>query len=445
MAYPGSIYSYSTLTDGIDDVLASHQNTPNAELIAIETELGTNPKTIDDTVAPGSPTSVANLLDMFGNIVKTISGSTTWQNAAAAAIMKSIGTAKGKMIGFSAASTPVAISSATADGLVLTSGSTETAGVKWTAASGSGAVPHSPGGRLTLTTGVPVMTADTTGNTSIYYTPYLFDLVPIYNGTVWTETTFTELTNTTTDNTKNPAAVGTNSNYDLFVWSDSGTLRLGRGPAWTSDTARGTGAGTTELVRVNGILLNANSITNGPAAQRGTYVGTVRSNGSSTIDWLTTPAVASKGTNANFHVWNMYNRVVIGGMSRDSDNTWTYNSTTIRAANAGNVRGTFINGINEDAYEATYVASVNGGASGDAVIGIGLDATNAYVGLRQYGFTGASNYSAAVGTYKGLIGLGYHYLAACESQLTTASAATFIGDQNGPTQVQNGLVLFGRM
>lgn len=132
-SYPSSIHSFTTLTDGIDDVLASHQNEPNDEITAIETELGTNPKSIDDTVAPGTPSSVGNALDMFGNIVKTISGSTTWTNAAVAAIMKSIGTAKGDIIAFTGSGTPVRVPGSTTDGDVLTRGSTETAGVKWAA------------------------------------------------------------------------------------------------------------------------------------------------------------------------------------------------------------------------------------------------------------------------------------------------------------------------
>ena len=85
--------------------------------------------------------------------------------------------------------------------------------------------------------------------------------------------------------TKSPAAATTNSNYDLFVWNDGGTYRCTRGPAWSSDTARGTGAGTTELQLLNGILTNKNAITNGPAANKGTYVGTVRTNGSSQVDF----------------------------------------------------------------------------------------------------------------------------------------------------------------
>ena len=36
-SYPSAIKTFTTLVDGVDDVLAAHQNDPNAEITAIET------------------------------------------------------------------------------------------------------------------------------------------------------------------------------------------------------------------------------------------------------------------------------------------------------------------------------------------------------------------------------------------------------------------------
>ena len=222
----------------------------------------------------------------------------------------------------------------------------------WSTPAGGGGGGPLFGGRLTLTTGTPVLSSNVSAATSIFYTPYNCDLIALYDGSVFTNTAFTELTNVTTDNTKNPAAVATNSNYDLFVWNDSSTIRLSRGPLWTSDSARGVGAGTTELVRVKGILLNANSITNGPAASRGTYVGSVRSNGTSSIDWTPLPAV---DTPARLCVFNTQNRLPVSAQARDSTNTWPYNSTTIRSARGvDNVRVNVIFGLVENAVQVQY-------------------------------------------------------------------------------------------
>ena len=100
--------------------------------------------------------------------------------------------------------------------------------------------------------------------------------------------TFAELTNATTQSSMGnagPAAVAANKNYDMFVWSNAGNATFTRGAAWNSDTVR---SATTEndLTRINGVPVNLNAITNGPAAGRGTYVGTVRSDGSSQINWI---------------------------------------------------------------------------------------------------------------------------------------------------------------
>lgn len=299
-------------------------------------------------------------------------------------------------------------------------------------------------GRLTLTTATPVMTADVSNSTSIFYTPYLGNHIALYDGAIWTVWEFSELTNTTTDATKNPAAVANDSNYDLFVWNDAGTLRLGRGPAWTSDTARGTGAGTTELERVNGTWVNKIAITNGPAAQRGRYVGTVRSDGAATIDWETTPAASAGGTAARLCVWNMYNRRLASAQVRDSTDTWTYNSTTIRAANNSN--GNRINavfGMNEDISFVQYLSSMSGGASGDASVGVGLDSTTAETGLAPY-FSIGTNLGSAVAIFRDLAGLGFHFFQALEVQPTSAaSTATFTGDVGQPTKTQSGIMMMG--
>jgi len=82
-----------------------------------------------------------------------------------------------------------------------------------------------------------------------YYTPYNGNQMPIYTEPSWFDGFLGAANITTASVTGNagPAVVAANSNYDLFAWSTSGTVTLTRGPAWTSDTARGTGAGTTEL------------------------------------------------------------------------------------------------------------------------------------------------------------------------------------------------------
>lgn len=304
-------------------------------------------------------------------------------------------------------------------------------------ASGLLNVMVTPGGRITLSSATPVMTSDVSNSTSIYYTPYVHDKIQIYDGTNWTVTTFTELTNTTTDNTKNPAAVGANSNYDLFVWNDSGTLRLGRGPAWTSDTARGTGAGTTELERVNGIWMNKIAITNGPAAQRGTYVGTVRSDGSSTIDWEL-GGVGANGVPAFLYVWNQYNRVSIAARVADSTDSWNYTTNTFRPYNnsTGN-RISFVCGAAEDSASAYAFALAGNSTAVGLITAVGVDSTSAFSGFPGR-IISTSAASGILGIYTGIPGLGHHYLQHLEYS-GTGGTTTWYGDSGSPTVLQAGM------
>lgn len=243
-----------------------------------------------------------------------------------------------------------------------------------------------PQGRITLLTADPVMTplncagASCSAKTTVFYTPYVGNLVPIYDGTNIIPTAFAEVSQATTDNTKSPAAVANSSNYDVFCWVDSGTNRCTRGPAWTSSTGRGTGAGTTELIRVNGLLFNANNITNGPNAQRGTYVGSIRSDGSAQINFIH-GAAASGGTAALFGVCNYYNRVSVNAAVTDSGASYSYATATIRQAraSAGN-QVSYINCLPEDGVSASYMVEfvTSGVASARGYYGIGIDSTTTF-------------------------------------------------------------------
>lgn len=279
-----------------------------------------------------------------------------------------------------------------------------------------------PQGRLTLTTATPVMTSTASGQTTVYYTPYTGNIVPLYDGTNFTPTAFAEVSQATTDATKSPAAVAASKVYDIFCWVDSAINRCTRGPAWTNDTTRGY-----TLTMVNGILLNTSAITNGPGASRGTWVGTIRSNGSSQVDY-TFGASASGGTAAFFGVWNAYNRVLTTTSVVDNGASYTYNSGTTRQAraSAGN-QVTAVFGAAEDGIQASYTqrvdVAVTGGAA--AYFGLGLDATAGFslpsalfVSPTAAGIVAAASVS---GTFAPQ--LGVHFISANEK--ADANVSTF--------------------
>jgi hypothetical protein len=284
-----------------------------------------------------------------------------------------------------------------------------------------------PQGRLTLTTGVAVTTSDVTGATAHFYTPGIGgNQIPIYDGTNMVPTAFSELTQATTDTTKSPAAVTTNSIYDIFVWSDSGTIRATRGPPWTSDTARGTGAGTSELILQNGMWLNKNSITNGPAASRGTLVGSIRSNSSSQLN-----------DSAAFRwVSNAYNTAPRPMKVTEPANSWNYTTATFRQAN-GNAANQldFLQTLGGGQFTADVFASYSNTAVANfGVVGIDIDSINATSivnNINNLCYVPVSTYIVFVGAkYNGFPGLGRH-TAIWKEYSSAAGTGTFYSIAGG--------------
>ena len=149
-----------------------------------------------------------------------------------------------------------------------------------------------PGGRLSLQSSAPVMISTTSGATTVYYVPYKHQFVPVWDGTEFVLVNMGgTLSQTLADTTKSPAAAAADKVYDVFFWLDGVTPRATRGPAWTDFSNRSAGTG---LTRIQGIPTNTVGITNGPAAGRGTYLGSFRTDGTN-IDrvgiWAELPLV----------------------------------------------------------------------------------------------------------------------------------------------------------
>src|SRR6188768_2192710 len=257
---------------------------------------------------------------------------------------------------------------------------TEYIGVS-TSGGGGGGISTSfspPQGRLTLQTLTPVMTTTQAAKTAIFYAPYVGNQIPLYNGTAFVMTVFTELTVATTDTASSPAAIGVSKVNDWFVWdSGGGVLKLVHGPDWTSDTARSAG---TAIERIQGLWVNSVAITNGPAIRRGTYVGTTRSNASSQLDWILGSAAAGGGA-AFLGVWNAYNRISVSTIVSDTTASWIYATGAWRSANGSNAnRVSYVSGLQEDAFAAIYNIGNQSPSSGVSAIGIGYDSTSSFSG-----------------------------------------------------------------
>ena len=230
-------------------------------------------------------------------------------------------------------------------------------------------------GRLTLTSGTPVTNSggSITGATTIYWTPYLGNYIPIWNGSNFVMTLFNEISQALSSSTNSPAAAAANKAYDLFVWNKSGTLTLSRGAPWTTTVPSGTRS--TTITKVNGTYVNNTAITNGPAVGFGTYVGTIMTNGTSTVD-LVSQGSGSGGAYVACGIWNYYNRVALNLFVYDTGVSYTYTSATIRQARASsNNQVAQVIGINEDSANAFYQQNVTTVAVNGArtTVGIGFD------------------------------------------------------------------------
>lgn len=305
-----------------------------------------------------------------------------------------------------------------------------------------------PGGRLTLESGVAVSTSDQTAKTTVYYTPYLHGHVPLYDGVGWYAAPFAEISQTLGNNTTSPSAAAVSSVYDLFVWNNAGTITLSRGPAWSSSTSRGTGAGTTELERINGRYTNKVAISNGPAANRGLYVGTIATDGNGAngqLSMVFAPAAASGGSTNRLDVWNMYNRVKLSSTCKDSADSWTYTTATWRAANnsaANCVK--VVCGLQEDQYEAVAVNTAQSSANWNVGCGIGLDSTSAWTGLPGMQAAAVSTPENSTAFFTGHVGIGLHTLTRLEWSVA-AGTTTWYGDNGAPTNYQSGITVRGKM
>lgn len=238
------------------------------------------------------------------------------------------------------------------------------------------------GGRLSLQSGEPVPTSSVSNATTVYYVPYTGQAVTLFNGV-----------NAVPTNAAGELSIAlganwtTNSNWDVFVGLDGSTLRLCTGPAWTSSTARGSGAGTTELTRLNGLLLNANTMTcryaNAStfscATARCSYLGTFRTASAGITNW-TFGTSASGGGAAVLGVWNFYNQVEVSTSVIDSGVAYSYSGVTRQARGSAGNQVSFIVGLQKNALWGGYQDEVGSGGGATGSIGVGLNSTTTYTG-----------------------------------------------------------------
>ena len=301
---------------------------------------------------------------------------------------------------------------------------------------------YPPGGRLTLVSDTPVMTADNSNATTIYYASYSGNNVPYSTGTTLQNAGFASQLTLTLNSSLQSGSI-----YDIFLLNNSGTLILCTGPAWNSPTSRGTGAGTTQLSLLNGLAVNANTISscmNGGTSwsvstKTGLYLGSVYMTATGQTSMQLKPAAAAHGTSNVLGLWNAYNRVRMTAYSRDSTSNWSYSTATWRAAdNSTSNRILFIDGLQQSQITGDYsVMIANSLSAVGAYIGLNVDSSATTPNITSTGATASSQTTASqlnvTETFYPL--LGQHYVQAVEYVSDGAGAsiccATFYGFNAG--------------
>ncbi len=293
-----------------------------------------------------------------------------------------------------------------------------------------------PQGRLTLTSGTPVMTADATAQTSVYYTPYQGNIVPIYDGTNMQSYTFGQLT-LALSSTNHPAG----EVFDVYASLQSGVVVLSA-MYWGSNSSRSssaggkTGTGNATVTQVDGLWVNnaaigASDSFNGSTGyaipqSQGTYLGSFYTTAAGQTGIALAPAAQTNGTNNVIAVWNAYNRVPVTARCIDSTVSWTYNSTTVRNAHASaSNRISWVDGLAQSSIYASYGCIIAPPTSTAGQIGVGLNTTAFSGRIGQSPDSTSSIGSSELGDLSSYPLLGLNYVQACENINTGTSNCTF--------------------
>jgi hypothetical protein len=152
-----------------------------------------------------------------------------------------------------------------------------------------------PGGRLTLESLVPVSATDQTAKTTIYYTPFVHNIVNLWDGARWVPTVFSEVS----------LAIGTVTSglpYDVFGYLSSGALVLEK-LAWTNATTRAVAV----------------------SLQDGRYCKTGDKTRFLLGTFATTSTTTTEDSAQKRLVWNLYNKVEknLNLVTNDTGHTWS--------------------------------------------------------------------------------------------------------------------------
>lgn len=263
------------------------------------------------------------------------------------------------------------------------------------------------GGRLSLSSTLPVPTSDLTAQGTLYYLPYNHDFLPIWDGNRWQMFDCSGLSGLS-------LSLTSGKNYDVFMRWNGGTPLIALSSAWTNDTTRADALAVRDGISV----LNSDN----------TYVhlGTIRASAANQCE----------DSEAKRFVSNLYNEVEYDDFRNDTTDSWTNSGNgTWAAVNSGNAawKHEFVrcrSGKPITAF-AHYATSAGG------VITVAIDSTSTPDKTKSPYGSSNTNHTNVVSVFADYPSIGYHYIQALETTWTVASATSY-GD-NGTNPGSNAV------
>lgn len=268
-------------------------------------------------------------------------------------------------------------------------------------------------GRLTLTAGTPVTTADVSAATSVYFEPYIGNRIALYDGTTWNIRTFAALTLPL-------AGLTASKPYDVFAYDNSGTVTL-EALVWTNTTTR-----ATALTMQDGVLSKTGAVTR-------RFLGSI---------YINATGGQTDDTQAKRYVNNYRNKVTKSLRAVDSTDSWTYTTAVWRQANNSAANQIDVmQGWAEDTLDLTLLSLAINSAGGARIsCGIGEDSTSTAINAKLIGIqmaastgTPAAQLMVGVCKFNTTPAVGRHFYTWLENSAVVGTT-TWYGDNGGEGQ-----------
>jgi hypothetical protein len=210
-----------------------------------------------------------------------------------------------------------------------------------------------PGGYITPASGYTTPYYDVISATTIYYTPDSSGIVPVYDGAVWVEYPFSELSCAL-----NATQQLASSAHDVFITIVNGAPTLVIGPAWRQPGFGGGTGGVTSATNATPIVVTAtgHGLVNGDVVYTTGFQGNIAANGVFAVSGVAGAAFTLTGS-----VGNGVYTAGTGTFASRGNGTGTTQLTRVGGIYTNTVQITAYNGVTPYTINpglATYVGSI---------------------------------------------------------------------------------------